>query len=152
MSGCHVGHVVDDNFLKYILRFPSYEDYGIHKKTEYETDLEAESLDVEEVSNMTSNSSLEKFGKKSYKDIIWQWDDAAWIMCAVLMTFTMQVVFFGVQGDDLKVILIIFTILIIQTGFAILEGGCTTLKNEVSSLFTKMKLMAIMSMMSFLFR
>jgi len=32
----------------------------------------------------------------------------AWIMCAVLMTFTMQ------------------------TGFAILEGGCTTLKNEVS--------------------
>ena len=80
-----------DNFLKYILRFPSYEDYGIHKKTEYETDLEAESLDVEEVSNMTSNSSLEKLGKKSYKDIIWQWDDAAWIMCAVLMTFTMQV-------------------------------------------------------------
>ena len=82
---------MDDNFLKYILRFPSYEDYGIHKKTEYETDLEAESLDVEEVSNMTSNSSLEKLGKKSYKDIIWQWDDAAWIMCAVLMTFTMQV-------------------------------------------------------------
>ena len=30
-----------------------------------------------------------------------------------------------------------------------MEGGCTTLKNEVSSLFTKMKLMAIMSMMSF---
>ena len=88
MSGCHV---LEDNFLKYILRFPSYEDYGIHKKTEYETDLEAESLDVEEVSNMTSNSSLEKLGKKSYKDIIWQWDDAAWIMCAVLMTFTMQV-------------------------------------------------------------
>ena len=101
MSGYHV---LDDNFLKYILRFPSYEDYGIHKKTEYETDLEAESLDVEEVSNMTSNSSLEKLGKKSYKDIIWQWDDAAWIMCAVLMTFTMQVVFVGVQGDDLKVI------------------------------------------------
>ena len=143
---------MDDNFLKYILRFPSYEDYGIHKKTEYETDLEAESLDVEEVSNMTSNSSLENLGKKSYKDIIWQWDDAAWIMCAVLMTFTMQVVFVGVQGDDLKVIFIIFIILIIQTGFAILEGGCTTLKNEVSSLFTKMKLMTIMSMMSFLFR
>ena len=93
-------HVLDNNVLKYILRFPSYEDYGIHKKTEYETDLEAESLDVEEVSNMTSNSSLEKLEKKSYKDIIWQWDDAAWIMCAVLMTFTMQVVFVG----DLKVI------------------------------------------------
>ena len=52
-----------------------------------------ENLEVDEV-NVT-NSSLEeeeKSGrKKSYKDIIWQWDDAAWIMCAVLMTFTMQV-------------------------------------------------------------
>ena len=49
----------------------------------------------------------------------------------------------------MSTILIIFTIFIIQTGFAILEGGCTTLKNEVSSLFTKMKLMAIMSMVPF---
>ena len=49
-----------------------------------------ENLEVDEV-NLTS-SSLE--GKKSYKDVIWQWDDAAWIMCAVLMTFTMQVIYF----------------------------------------------------------
>ena len=48
-----------------------------------------ENLEVDEV-NLTS-SSLEK---KSYKDVIWQWDDAAWIMCAVLMTFTMQVIYF----------------------------------------------------------
>ena len=81
---------MDENFLKYIPRFPSYEDYGIHKKTEYETDLGAASLDVEEVSNMTSNSSLEKLGKKSYKDIIWQWDDAAWILCNSFIIFTMQ--------------------------------------------------------------
>ena len=63
-----------------------------------------ENLEVEEMANLT-NSSLEegeeknKTGKRSYKDIIWQWDDAAWIMCAVLMTFTMQVVTIHLGGD-----------------------------------------------------
>ena len=52
-----------------------------------------ENLEVEEMSNMSSSLEGKKKvgGKKSYKDIIWQWDDASWIMCAVLMTFTMQV-------------------------------------------------------------
>ena len=62
-----------------------------YKKAEYEGETELEeNLEVDEV-NLTS-SSLE--GKKSYKDVIWQWDDAAWIMCAVLMTFTMQVILY----------------------------------------------------------
>jgi hypothetical protein len=59
--------------------------------------------------------------QQSFKDVQWQvivylvrlslfsqWDDASWIMCAIFMTFTMQ------------------------TGFAILESGCGSLKNEVS--------------------
>ena len=49
-----------------------------------------ENLEVDEV-NLTSSSLGEK---KSYKDVIWQWDDAAWMMCAVLMTFTMQVILY----------------------------------------------------------
>lgn len=79
-----------------ISRFPSYEDYGTYKKAEYDGEVDSEleeNLEVDEV-NLTSSSLEEEEkpgGKKSYKDIIWQWDDAAWIMCAVLMTFTMQV-------------------------------------------------------------
>jgi len=40
--------------------------------------------------------------------VIWQWDDASWIMCSVFMTMTMQ------------------------TGFALLESGCASLKNETN--------------------
>ena len=87
-----------DKYVNF-LRFPSYEDYGTYKKTDYddldEENLEVEeTLEVEEMSNMSSSLEGKKKlgGKKSYKDIIWQWDDAAWIMCAVLMTFTMQVI------------------------------------------------------------
>ena len=66
-------------------------------KAEYDGEIDSEleeNLEVDEV-NLTSSSLEEEEksgGKKSYKDIIWQWDDAAWIMCAVLMTFTMQVI------------------------------------------------------------
>ena len=77
-------------------RFPSYEDYGSYKKPEYKTesDLVSNDLNLEEEEDMLkTNSSLNmtRPGPASYRDIIWQWDDAAWIMCAVLMTFTMQV-------------------------------------------------------------
>ena len=77
-------------------RFPSYEDYGSYKKAEYKTesDLDSNDLNLEEEEDLLkANSSLNmtKPELASYKDIIWQWDDAAWIMCAVLMTFTMQV-------------------------------------------------------------
>ena len=84
-------------------RFPSYEDYGSYKKAEYKTesDLDSNDLNLEEKEEkekkeedmLKTNSSLNmtKPGPASYRDIIWQWDDAAWIMCAVLMTFTMQV-------------------------------------------------------------
>ena len=80
-------------------RFPSYEDYGSYKKPEYKTESYLDSNDLnleekeEEEDMLATNSSLNmtKPGSASYKDITWQWDDAAWIMCAVLMTFTMQV-------------------------------------------------------------
>ena len=80
-------------------RFPSYEDYGSYKKPEYKTESYLDSNDLnleekeEEEDMLATNSSLNmtKPGPASYKDITWQWDDAAWIMCAVLMTFTMQV-------------------------------------------------------------
>ena len=81
-------------------RFPSYEDYGSYKKPEYKTesdldsnDLNLEEKDKQEEDMLKTNSSLNmtKPRPASYRDIIWQWDDAAWIMCAVLMTFTMQV-------------------------------------------------------------
>ena len=76
-------------------RFPSYEDYGSYKKPEYKTedDLDSNEEKEEEGDLLKTNSSLNmtKPGPASYRDIIWQWDDAAWIMCAVLMTFTMQV-------------------------------------------------------------
>ena len=127
-------------------RFPSYEDYGSYKIAEYKTESDLDSNDLnleekEEVDMLKTNSSLNmtRPGPASYRDIIWQWDDAAWIMCAVLMTFTMQVK----QEDEgdvgkarvydhvVRPILDFAPNLLFQTGFAILEGGCTTLKNEV---------------------
>ena len=56
--------------------------------------MDSNDLNLEEEEDLLkANSSLNmtKPELASYKDIIWQWDDAAWIMCAVLMTFTMQV-------------------------------------------------------------
>ena len=58
-------------------------------------EVEKENLEVEEMANLTNSylgeGKRNKTGRKSYKDMIWQWDDASWMMCAVLMTFTMQV-------------------------------------------------------------
>ena len=49
--------------------------------------------------------TLSQNGSKTDEfEIVWQWDDASWIFCAVFMVFTMQ------------------------TGFAMLEAGCVSLK------------------------
>lgn len=84
--------------------YPSYEDYGVHSEDTEHIEVAEDKPDEEET---VTNTTVIK-AKKTFKDVVWQWDDASWIMCAIFMTFTMQ------------------------TGFAILESGCSSLKNEVS--------------------
>ena len=92
------GYDTDPEFQDYII--PEYQEYsnadfGLVPSHEEHVEEEAE------LENVTTVAP-EKFV------IIWQWDDASWIMCACFMVFTMQ------------------------TGFAMLESGAASLKNEVN--------------------
>ena len=88
-------------------RAPEIPEYIVPEYQEYTNEdfglvpMYEEEEEEAEVGNVTTEEP-EKFV------VIWQWDDASWIMCACFMVFTMQ------------------------TGFAMLESGCASLKNEVN--------------------